>query len=71
MAELVGETKEHVWDIITKFTPQLDKLQQKDETLTSSTPLDPEVISDQYWRKVANNLIDLAEKFESRQQVSQ
>ena len=26
VANLVGETKEHVWDAIAKFTPQLDQL---------------------------------------------
>ena len=69
VSELVGETKGYVWEVITKFTPQLDQLQQKDETITSATPLYPDVISDQYWSKVANNLIDLANKFSSRQQV--
>ena len=71
VAELVGETKDLVWDIISKFAPQLDQLQQKAETTTSATPLDPDVISDEYWKKVANNLIDLAKKFNSRQQVRQ
>ena len=71
MAELVGQTKEHVWDVISKFTPHLDKLQQKDETITSAAPPDPEVTSEHYWRKVANNLIDLAQKFDSKQQVRQ
>ena len=71
VAELVGETKEHVWDIISKFAPQLDQLQQKDETIASATPLDPDTISDQYWRRVADNLIDLSKKFNSKQQVRQ
>ena len=48
VAELVGETKEYVEEVIAKFTPQLDQLQQKDETITSAPPLDPDVISDQY-----------------------
>lgn len=71
VAELVGETKEHVWDIISKFALQLDQLQQKDETIASATPLDPDTISNQYWRRVADNLIDLSKKFDSRQQVRQ
>ena len=71
VAELVGETKEHVWDIISKFAPQLDQLQQKDETIGNTTPLDPDTISNQYWRRVADNLIDLSKKFDSRQQVRQ
>ena len=65
----MGQTHEHVWDVISKFTPHLDKLQQKDETITSAAPPDPEVTSENYWRKVANNLIDLAQKFHSKQQV--
>ena len=71
VAELVGEIKEHVWDIISKFAPQLDQLQQKDETIGNTTPLDPDTISNQYWRRVADNLIDLSKKFDSRQQVRQ
>ena len=37
------------------FTPHLDKLQQKDETITSAEPPDLEVTSEQYWRMIANN----------------
>lgn len=69
VANLVGETKEHVWDVISKFTPQLDHLQQKDETISSATPLDPEAVSDLFWKKVADNLLDLTSKVESRQEV--
>lgn len=71
VAEFVGEAKDLVWDIVSKFAPQLDQLQQKDETITSAIPLDPDVILDEYWKKVANNLIDLAKKFNSRDQVRQ
>ena len=67
----MGVTHEYVWDVISRFTPHLDKLQQKDETITSAAPPDPEVTSEHYWRKVANNLIDLAQKFDSKQQVRQ
>ena len=68
VAGLVGKTKEHVWAVIAKFTPQLDELQQKDETINDTTPSDPGVTSNQYWRRVANNL---NETFESRHQVIQ
>ena len=61
MAELVGQTHEHVWEVVSRFTHHLDKLQQKDETITSAASPDPEVTSEQYWRKVANNLINLAQ----------
>ena len=71
VAEFVGQTSEHVWDITSRFTPHLDKLQQKNETITSAAPPDPEVTSEQYWRKVAKNLIDLAQRFDSKQQVRQ
>lgn len=71
MAELVGETKEYVWNAISRFTPQLNQLQQRDDTIASASPLDPDDISNQYWRKVANNLLDLSKKFGNRQQVSQ
>ena len=69
MAELVGKPKETVWDAIARFTPQLDQLQHKGETITCEAPLDPDVVSAQYWNKVATNLIDLAQKFESSHQV--
>ena len=69
VAMLVGESKEHVWEVMAKFTPQLNQLQQKDETITSATPLDPDAVCELYWRIVGSNLIDLATKFSSRQQV--
>ena len=69
VAMLVGESKEHAWEVMAKFTPQLNQLQQKDETITSATPLDPDAVCEQYWRIVGSNLIDLATKFSSRQQV--
>lgn len=37
---LVGESKEHVWEVMAKFIPQLNHLQQTDETTTSATPVD-------------------------------
>jgi len=55
MAELVGKPKETVWDAIARFTSQLDQLQHKGETITSEAPFDPEVVSAQYWNKVATN----------------
>ena len=47
MAELVGKPKpkETMWDAIARFTPQLDQLQHKGETITSEAPLDLEVAS--------------------------
>ena len=65
----MGTPKDAVWDAITKFTPQLDQLQHKGEAITSEAPLDPEILSAQYWTKVATNLIDLANKFASSNQV--
>ena len=65
----MGKPKETVWDAIARFTPQLDQLQHKGETITSEAPLDPEIVSAQYWNKVSTNLIDLAQKFESSHQV--
>lgn len=61
---------EHVWEILSKHAPQLDRLQHKGETLTAEAPLDAEAVSEQYWRNVGSNLIALANKFDSRQKVS-
>jgi len=65
----VGTSKEKVWEAIARFTPQLDQLQHKGETITNEVPLDPETVAAQYWLKVASNLIELAKKFESYHQV--
>ena len=65
----MGESKDCVWEVLSKFTPQLNFLQQKDETLSSATSLDPEVISNMFWKKVAENLLELAAKMSSNKEV--
>lgn len=69
MAELVGKPKESLWEAIDWFTPQLDQLQHKGETVTTEIQPDPEAVSTQLWAKVDSNLIDLANKFGSSYQV--
>ena len=67
---MVGKPKEFVWEVARKFAPQLDKLQHKGDFMGSEGPTDPDLACSEYWRKVGENLIDLAQKFESRNQVS-
>ena len=69
MAELVEISEDHVWEVITKFAPQLDLLQHKGEAIGNEAPQDPKVISQQYWEKIGDNLIDLVKKLDSSQQV--
>ena len=70
VAELVGKSKEAAWDIMHRFAAQLDQLQHKSETLTSEAPADPVTVCNDYWRRVANNIMDLVNKLPSRHQVS-
>ena len=65
---MVGKDKKEVWSGITSFAPQLDQLQHKGDTITSEVPADPATVCDQYWSKVGNNIIDLAQR-SSRHQV--
>ena len=67
VAELVEVPKETVWQIVTKFSGQLDKLQQKGEAI-GEMPDDLEVC-ERYWKNVAENLIALSKKLETRHQV--
>jgi hypothetical protein len=69
IAELVLKKKEDVWNAMIKFAPQLNKLQQKDETICCETPLDQETIDALYWKKVGGNLVDLIGKIDSATQV--
>jgi len=55
-----------MWEAIARFTPHLDQVQHKGETISSETPLDPQTVSAQYWTKVATNL---AQKFQNRHLV--
>jgi len=59
----------HVWDTIRKFTPQLNELQQKCETLSDAVPPDPNQLSMAYWTRVGENFIALAKELKSHQQV--
>ena len=65
VAELVEVPKETVWQIVTKFSGQLDKLQQKGEAI-GEMPDDLEV-RERYWKNVAENT--LSKKLETRHQV--
>ena len=69
VADLVGKSKESVWEVVSKFAPQLDRLQLKEDTICSEGPPDPDVACQEYWRKVGENLIDLTKKFKSVNQV--
>ena len=62
MAEFVGKDKAYVWYSIHKFAPQLDKLQQKADNISSEVPLDSDAACQQYWTKVGNNILDLTKK---------
>ena len=66
---MVGVSDERVWDVITKFSPQLDLLQHKGEAIGSEGPQDPKDASQQYWEKIGDNILDLAKKLDSTQQV--
>jgi len=57
-----------MWEAIARFTPHLDQVQHKGETISSETPLRPPhwTVSAQYWTKVATNL---AQKFQNRHLV--
>lgn len=52
-----------MWDIIEQIAPQLDSLQHKGETICAENPAS----SEQYWEKVAENILELTEKLESEQ----
>ena len=69
IAELVLKEKQDVWNAMARFAPQLNKLQQKEDTISIQVPLDKEIVYAQFWRKVGENLTDLIKKFDSRNQV--
>ena len=54
-----------VWDTISTFTPQLNQLQQKCETLSSYVPLDPDQVHSAYWTRVGEKLLAIAKKLKS------
>lgn len=68
VAEMVGKTKECVWEIFGKFAPHLDSLQKRTESIAEG-PVDKEVVIARYWEKVGNNLLQLAEEINSQRKV--
>ena len=58
---MVGMSNESVWELFRKFAPRLDNLQKWTESIAGG-PMDREVVIAQYWEKVGNNLIQLAEQ---------
>ena len=65
---MVGKSKETVWELFTKFAPRLNSLQKKTESI-GGEPMDSEAVSAQYWEKVGDNLINLAEQLDSQHKV--
>lgn len=52
-----------------KLAPQLDRLQHKEETITAEEVVDPNILRENFWKKVGTNLIDLAKSLDSQHQV--
>ena len=59
-----------MWAAIKKLAPQLDQLQHKNDTIVLDEMDDPEMVCNKFWRKVGNNLIELAKCLESHHQVA-
>ena len=66
---MVGEKTTVVWNAIKKLAPQLDRLQHKEETITSEEVDDPNLLCEKFWKKIGTNLIDLANSLDNQHQV--
>lgn len=66
---MVGEPTTVVWNAIKKLAPQLDKLQHKEDTITSEEVADPDLLREKFWEKVGTSLIDLAKSLDNQHQV--
>lgn len=66
---MVSKDKQEVWNAIARFAPQLNKLQEKEQTISIEASLEPDIVNAQYWKKVGDNLADLIKKLDSRNQV--